>query len=96
MKSPDVQVSAGNLESPQVLLTVQEVASRLRLKPSWVYEHADDLGAYRLGKYLRFALSRVMERLEKGRIGCFEVGSPTQRPPSTLTKGDGSNGQGTE
>jgi hypothetical protein len=34
----------------------------LRLKPSWVYEHADELGAYRLGKYLRFALPRVMER----------------------------------
>ena len=25
------------------LLTVQELAARLRLKPSWVYTHADEL-----------------------------------------------------
>ena len=34
------------------ILTVQEVADRLRLKPSWVYANADKLGAYRVGKYL--------------------------------------------
>lgn len=77
---------------PETLLTVQEIARRLRLKPSWVYEHADELGAYRLGKYLRFALPRVMERLEKGRIGCPEVGSSTQRPSPTPTNGDTNNG----
>lgn len=44
-------------------LTVGEVADRLRVKTSWVYSHADELGAYRLGKYLRFCWSRVIERL---------------------------------
>lgn len=91
----DVQPSIGNLESPQTLLTVQEIADHLRLKPSWVYEHADELGAYRLGKYLRFALSRVLERLEKGGIGCFGVGSPIPRPSLTPTKKATSNEKGT-
>ena len=48
------------------LLTVSEVADLLRVKSSWVYDHADDLGAFRLGRYLRFSMSRLMERLESG------------------------------
>ena len=96
MTAAAIRPNTRDLESPETLLTVQEIANHLRLKPSWVYEHADELGAYRLGKYLRFALPRVMERLERGGIGCQEVGSATQRPRSTSTKGDGSNGQGTE
>jgi hypothetical protein len=64
------------------LKTVTEIAELLRLKPSWVYDHADDLGAYRLGKYLRFSLPRVMERLERGNVGGIAFGLPTQRPES--------------
>jgi len=52
------------MKTQEPLLTVQEVAEVLRVKPSWIYDHADDLGAFRLGKYLRFSLSRLMERLE--------------------------------
>jgi hypothetical protein len=55
-----------NNESEIELKTVSELAELLKLKPSWVYDHADDLGAFRLGKYLRFSLPRVMERLERG------------------------------
>jgi hypothetical protein len=61
------------------LLTVEEVVARLSLKPSWVYTHADQLGAYRLGKYLRFgwdvghantyALACGQEGLFRGRSG---------------------------
>ena len=47
------------------ILTVNEVAERLRVKASWVYSHAADLGAYRLGKYLRFSWMRVLDRMEK-------------------------------
>jgi hypothetical protein len=54
------------LKAQETLLTVQEVADILRVKPSWIYDHADDLGAFRLGKYLRFSLSCLMERLESG------------------------------
>jgi hypothetical protein len=50
------------------ILTVEQVASRLQLKPSWVYAHADQLGAYRAGKYLRFRRHRVLERLERAPI----------------------------
>src|SRR5216684_6677665 len=46
-------------------LTVQEVASRLGVSRNWVYNHAETLGAYHLGKYLRFSWSRVLECLEK-------------------------------
>ena len=48
------------------LLTVAEVAARLRVKSSWVYEHADDLRVLRVGKYLRFRWALVLERLEQG------------------------------
>ncbi len=50
------------------ILTVEQVASRLQLKASWVYAHADQLGAYRAGKYLRFRWQRVLERLERAPI----------------------------
>jgi predicted DNA-binding transcriptional regulator AlpA len=78
------------------LLTVPELAERLRLSRSWVYDHADDLGAFRLGKYLRFSLPRVMERLESGAIGRSSVGPPTQRPLLTPSKEEGSSGRGTD
>src|SRR6266478_9976821 len=45
------------------LLTVDEVAARLCVSRNWVYNHAREIGAYRLGKYLRFSWSRVLERL---------------------------------
>jgi hypothetical protein len=46
------------------LLTVPEVAQRLRVRPSWVYGHAQMLGGYHLGKYLRFSWKRVLSQLE--------------------------------
>jgi len=82
--------------SPDNLLTVAEIAGLLRVKPSWVYEHAEELGGFRLGKYHRFSLPRVMDRLERGEISRSAVGSSTQRPASTTRKKDGSNGQGTD
>jgi hypothetical protein len=45
------------------LLTVDEVAARLSVSRNWVYNHADAIGGYRLGKYLRFSWPRVLERL---------------------------------
>jgi excisionase family DNA binding protein len=47
------------------LMTVEEVAARLKLKRSWVYTHADELGVFRCGKYLRFSWPRVLEFLER-------------------------------
>jgi len=51
----------------QQLLTVSEIADRLQVQPSWVYTHADALGAIRIGKYLRFewelTIARIRERV---------------------------------
>jgi hypothetical protein len=47
-------------------LTVGEVAMRLRVNRNWVYNHAALLGAYHLGKYIRFSWPKVLERLEHG------------------------------
>ena len=46
------------------ILTVSEIAQRLRVPKSWVYGHAPLLGAYRLGKYLRFSWNRTLQHLE--------------------------------
>jgi excisionase family DNA binding protein len=46
-------------------LTVEEVAVRLCVSRNWVYTHATELGVYRLGKYLRFSWSTVLERLRQ-------------------------------
>jgi hypothetical protein len=45
-------------------MTVEELALKLRVKPSWVHAHADELGVYRVGKYLRFRWQRVVLILE--------------------------------
>jgi hypothetical protein len=58
------------------LLTVSEVAAKLRVPASWVYSHADELGVYRAGKYLRFDWRVVTERLAAG-IG-RDAGVPNQ------------------
>ncbi len=47
------------------LLTVDEIAERLGVKKSWVYTHAQKIGGYRLGKYLRFSWPRVVECLDR-------------------------------
>jgi hypothetical protein len=51
--------------STQGLLTVDDLAERLQVPSSWVYSHAANLGAYKLGKYLRFDWDQVRERLSK-------------------------------
>ncbi len=46
-------------------MTVEDLATRLRVPRSWVYSHSEVLGAYKLGKYVRFDWERVRERLTK-------------------------------
>lgn len=76
---PALGMENGNASSGMVLLTVDELAARLRVKPSWVYTHADDLGGYRLGKYLRFSWARVIERLEHA-TGTPQLGRQPNAP----------------
>jgi hypothetical protein len=58
------------------LLTVDEVAAKLRVPRSWVYSHADELGVFRAGKYLRFDWAIVRERLAAGILQ--DAGVPKQ------------------
>jgi hypothetical protein len=51
------------MKEDEVLLTPQEVATRLQVKPGWVYRHARKLGAYHLGKYLRFSWTTVLKAI---------------------------------
>jgi len=57
------RAATGVKKADDQLLTVDEVAIRLSVSRNWVYNHADAIGGYRLGKYLRFSWSRVLERL---------------------------------
>ncbi len=52
------------------LLTVEEMAAKLKVKPSWIYVRtmqtgADSIPRVRIGKYLRFNPGAVMEWIEK-------------------------------
>ena len=54
----------------QELLTVDEMADRLKVKPSWLYFRTmqtgkDAIPRVRIGKYLRFNPGAVMEWIEK-------------------------------
>jgi len=64
-------VEPTNLEN---LLTPDELAVHLKVRRSWVYSRAEDLGVFRLGKYLRFSWPRVLERLEAGLVSTPLVG----------------------
>jgi hypothetical protein len=57
------RAATGEKRTDDQLLTVDEVATRLSVSRNWVYNHADVIGGYRLGKYLRFSWPRVLERL---------------------------------
>jgi hypothetical protein len=65
---PSAGVSAGNANlAPERLLTPVELADFLGCGRAYVYEHANELGAVRLGSgpraRLRFDLAIVLERL---------------------------------
>lgn len=54
----------------QEFLTVQELAAKLRVKPSWVYGQTRQTGPgtlprLQVGKYIRFNLDEVLSWLKK-------------------------------
>lgn len=50
------------------LLSAQEAAEILGVKPRWVYDHAEELGAQRLSdRCLRFSEKALQRRMERGR-----------------------------
>ncbi len=54
---------------PTGMLTVAEIAKHLHLNRAWVYEHADELGAIRVGNgpkaRIRFDLPTALKALER-------------------------------
>jgi len=61
-------------ESETELLTVREVATLLRVPPSWVYDRtrrraADRIPGFRIGKYWRFRQADIFAWLERQRNG---------------------------
>jgi Helix-turn-helix domain len=74
---PDVRIQPGQLEWTYIL-TPQQVAERLQVKPSWVYEqtrtrsgvrNSDPLPYIKIGLYLRFDWRDVVAWLERQKMG---------------------------
>ena len=55
--------AASNADKDSGLLTVEELASRLKVPKSWVYEQSrqDRLPTVRVGKYIRFDLQEILK-----------------------------------
>ena len=68
---------------PRALLTAAAVAQRLSVERGWVYAHATELGAVRLGggprSRLRFDPAVIAERLTPRPNGPPRIGRPTGR-----------------
>ena len=66
------------------LLTTNEVAQLISVRPDWVREHAAELSAIRIGDgprgELRFELRHVMEALERRRLRTEPAGTTRRRP----------------
>jgi predicted DNA-binding transcriptional regulator AlpA len=60
--------------NPADILTVPELAARLKVRPTWVYEHLRERGenplpTIRVGKYLRFSWPVVCAWLQSRQTG---------------------------
>ncbi len=51
------------------LLKVSEVAESLQVTTAFVYRHARELGAFKVGRHLRFRTCDIDEWLESRRLG---------------------------
>ena len=57
--------------SADEIWTVEDLAAFLKVKPSWVYEHTSEIPHIRVGRYLRFERSAVLEWLHRRRKRYF-------------------------
>lgn len=60
------------MEYRRELLTIEELAQRLKVKKSWLYSRTRERGEgtiprIKIGKYLRFDENEVMEWIKQGR-----------------------------
>ena len=64
------------------LLKVSDVAALLQVTPAFVYRHARELGAFKVGRHLRFAMSSVEAWLESRRLDepTWDLSPPLAQP----------------
>jgi hypothetical protein len=58
------------VEQHEQLEDVSQTAARLNVPVSWVYANAHRLGAFKVGKYVRFKPSTTERWLEERRSAC--------------------------
>jgi hypothetical protein len=92
LPEPHPLEDVGGRRLPSTLVDVKTVASYLAVSTDWVYQHADELGARRLGTgpkaRLRFSLREVDERLQAMQGGTVEPPASASKPrrrPSRVT-----------
>ncbi len=63
----EVQAASQNGQGESKLLTPEELANRLQVPLSWVYEQSrmGNIPTHRLGRYIRFDLHEVLESQKK-------------------------------
>jgi len=63
----EVQAASQNGQGESKLLTPEELADRLKVPLSWVYEQSrlDNIPTHRLGRYIRFHLFEVLASQKK-------------------------------
>ena len=70
LSAPQVATQAPTRPRPRKarLLSAQEAAELLGVKPRWIYDHADELGGQRLSaRCLRFSEKALRRRMARGR-----------------------------
>ena len=63
----EISAATGNGSAPKELLEPEELAVRLKVPLSWVYEQSRQGGipTHRVGRYIRFYLREVLESQKK-------------------------------
>ncbi len=63
----EIQAASQNGHGESRLLTPEELADRLQVPRSWVYEQSrqGNIPTHRLGRYIRFDLHEVLASMEK-------------------------------
>ncbi len=86
-----VELLGGPTSGRATLVDAGELARRLKVERSWVYEHAVELGAIRLGggprPRLRFDVEAIEDRLRAEVMGSQSVGNAAGEKESARAPG---------